>query len=159
MFIDSFYFWSCQLHPIVYNFRIKISRIKSRLCSTKWKVERMSFVVAGCCCWFSIQFLVWNCIWAHVYNDQLKCYANTERKKNDKSNKKTAVVFSKAFSVIDVISAVTFTKRALIYIALSPNGFESSTINGFPTTTTTKQKKKECLLSFLCVSLLVWVLV
>lgn len=72
-------------------------------------------------------------------------------KKNDKSNKKTAVVFSKAFSVIDVISAVTFTKSALIYIALSPNGFESSTINGFPTTTTT-QKKGMSALFFVCVA-------
>lgn len=72
-------------------------------------------------------------------------------KKTRQIKQKTVVVFSKAFSVIDVISAVTFTKSALIYIALSPNGFESSTINGFPTTTT--KQKNECLLSFcVCVA-------
>lgn len=72
--------------------------------------------------------------------------------------KRIAAFFSKAFtrfrtlslslSVIDVISVVSMVKTALIYVALSANGFESSTINGFPTTTQREKKKQRC--AFFC---------
>lgn len=81
-----------------------------------------------------------------------------QREKKWQIKQKTAVVFSKAFSVIDVISAVIFTKKTIdLYSSISKR-IRKLDHKWFPDNNNNETKKRMSAL-FLCVSLLVWVLV
>lgn len=59
-------------------------------------------------------------------------HKQAERKKTIQRSKQSIFpLFRKLFAVIDVIKVASPVKSALIYVALSESGSQSSTINGF----------------------------